>query len=71
MDQSEDIEVTRPVSSYGVDSLLAVELRAWIYSELQSDISVFDLLSKTALTSLAKKIASGSKAMPDMVRDEE
>ncbi|KAI2779732.1 putative polyketide synthase [Daldinia loculata] len=68
---AEDIEVTRPVSSYGVDSLLAVELRAWIYSELQSDISVFDLLSKTALTSLAKKIASGSKAMPDMVRDEE
>lgn len=71
MDQTEDIEVTRPVSSYGVDSLLAVELRAWVYSELQSDISVFDLLSKTALTSLAKKIASGSKAMPDMLRAEE
>ncbi|KAF3058250.1 Lovastatin diketide synthase LovF [Daldinia childiae] len=68
---AEDIEVTRPVSSYGVDSLLAVELRAWIYSELQSDISVFDLLSKTALTSLATKIASGSKAIPDTVRAEE
>lgn len=30
----EDIEASRPVSSYGVDSLLAVELRSWIYSEV-------------------------------------
>ncbi|KAI1100340.1 putative polyketide synthase [Jackrogersella minutella] len=67
----EDIDVTRPVSSYGVDSLLAVELRAWIYSEIQADISVFDLLSKTALTSLARKIVSGSKTVPDALKTAE
>ncbi|KAI1806786.1 putative polyketide synthase [Daldinia bambusicola] len=67
----EDIEVSRPVSSYGVDSLLAVELRSWIYSEIQSDISVFDLLSKTALASLAKKIALGSKAVLGVAKEAE
>ncbi|KAK4118277.1 putative polyketide synthase [Parathielavia appendiculata] len=60
----EDIEASRPVSSYGVDSLLAVELRSWIYSEVQADISVFDLLSNIAISSLARKIVSVSKAVP-------
>lgn len=52
------------MSSYGVDSLLAVELRSWIYSEVQADVSVFDLLSNIAITSLARKIVSVSKAVP-------
>ncbi|KAM7215806.1 polyketide synthase [Rhypophila decipiens] len=63
----EDIEASRPVSSYGVDSLLAVELRSWIYSEVQADISVFDLLSNIAISSLARKIISVSKAVPASV----
>ncbi|KAI1468109.1 putative polyketide synthase [Daldinia caldariorum] len=71
MISAEDIEISRPVSSYGVDSLLAVELRSWIYSEIQSDISVFDLLSKTALASLARKIVLGSKAISDAVKEAE
>lgn len=60
----EDIEASRPVSSRDVDSLLAVELRSWIYSEVQTDISVFDLLSNVAIPSLARKIISVSKAVP-------
>ena len=30
----EDIEMTKPLSGYGVDSLLAVEVRTWIFMEL-------------------------------------
>lgn len=55
------IEVTRSVSSYGVDSLLAVELRSWIYEEIQAEVSVFDLLSDVAISSLTRTIVAGSK----------
>ncbi|KAI1483080.1 putative polyketide synthase [Daldinia eschscholtzii] len=68
---TEDIEVSRPVSSYGVDSLFAVELRSWIYSEIQTDISVFDLLSETALSSLARRMALRSKAVPNALKETE
>ncbi|KAK0386278.1 hypothetical protein NLU13_6115 [Sarocladium strictum] len=64
----QDIETSRPVSSYGVDSLLAVELRSWIYEEIQSDVSVFDLLSNIAISSLARNIVVGSKVVPESTK---
>ena len=63
----DDIEQTRPVSSYGVDSLLAVELRGWIFTELQADVSVFDLLSNIPISMLARRIVAKSKCIPDGV----
>jgi hypothetical protein len=44
-----------------VDSLKAVEIRNHAKKELQSDISVFELLSAVPLADLAVKIASRSK----------
>ncbi|KAK6072395.1 polyketide synthase [Seiridium cupressi] len=64
----EDIDASRSVSNYGVDSLLAVEIRAWIFSEMKADISVFDLLSKVAITSLSRKIVLASKMVKDEVK---
>ncbi|KAL7621657.1 hypothetical protein AAE478_008984 [Parahypoxylon ruwenzoriense] len=63
MVSAENIEPSKPVSSYGVDSLLAVELRSWIYEEIQADISVFDFLSNVAISSLARTIVAGSKCV--------
>lgn len=60
----DDIEASRPMSSYGVDSLLAVEVRAWIFTELQADISIFDLLSNIPISSLSRKIVTKSKCAP-------
>ncbi|OBR04783.1 Beta-ketoacyl synthase domain-containing protein [Colletotrichum higginsianum IMI 349063] len=69
MVSAENIETSRPVSSYGVDSLLAVELRSWIYEELQADVSVFDLLSNVAISSLARTIVAGSKVVSNAVKE--
>ncbi|KAF7595519.1 hypothetical protein BBP40_005855 [Aspergillus hancockii] len=63
----DDIENSRPVSSYGVDSLLAVELRGWVFTELQADISVFDLLSNVPISTLSRQIAAKSKCIPEGV----
>lgn len=43
-----------------VDSLKAVEFRNRTLREMQSDVSVFELLSATPLTELAAKIAARS-----------
>jgi hypothetical protein len=61
---TDDIEVTKSVSSSGVDSLLAVELRSWNYAAMQADVSVFDLLGNILISSLARKIVLASKVVP-------
>ena len=67
----EDIETTKPLSRYGFDSLLAVEVRTWIFMELQADISVFQLLSNVPLSQLARDITVKSKAVPAAVQQAE
>lgn len=59
----EDIEASRPLSRYGVDSLLAVEIRSWLFTELQADISVFQLLSNVPMSQLVRQIVGSSKCV--------
>ncbi|KAF2177009.1 putative polyketide synthase [Zopfia rhizophila CBS 207.26] len=67
----QDVEKTQTISKYGVDSLLAVELRSWIYTELQVDISIFELLKNVPIQELAGTIALKSKLTPAaLVREE-
>ena len=60
----ENIETTKPLSRYRVDSLLAVEVRTWIFTEMQADINVFRLLSNVPPSQLARDITVKSKAVP-------
>ena len=61
----DDIDVERPLYSFGVDSLKAVEVRNWIFKELRCDVSVFDLLSPVPLAKLALSIvAHGALTQP-------
>ncbi|KAI3400337.1 hypothetical protein diail_3354 [Diaporthe ilicicola] len=73
MIELEDLDSSRPASSYGVDSLVAVEVRAWVFKAVKSDISVFDILSNTPLTQLAATIAAKSQLVSANVanRDED
>ena len=60
----DEIDVNRPVSSYGVDSLVAAEMRNWCFRDLKADISVFELLSGNSITMLADQIANRSALVP-------
>lgn len=42
-----DIELSKPITEYGMDSLVAVEVRTWVMKELKSDLSVFDMMSNS------------------------
>ncbi|KAH8164718.1 hypothetical protein CIB48_g3560 [Xylaria polymorpha] len=65
-----DIDTSKPVYTYGVDSLVAVELRNWLALELKSDISIFDLTSSAPITDVCKKIASRSHLVPAEAKEE-
>lgn len=57
----EDIDTSKPVSHYGIDSLTAVELRSWAFKECQADISVFDVMAGNPMTGLAEQVVKKSK----------
>lgn len=61
-----DLEPTRPLNAYGIDSLAAVELRTWMTREIGADISVFDMTSGQSIVALAKKAAATSRFLPDL-----
>ena len=61
---TDEIDILRPVSSYGVDSLVAAEMRNWCFRELKANISVFELLSGNPIAVLAEQIAKRSALVP-------
>jgi hypothetical protein len=53
----QEIDATKPLARYGVDSLVAVELRNWLVPMTQCEMSIFDLLGAASLKGLAGSIA--------------
>lgn len=57
----EDIEPTISVSSLGLDSLVAIEIRNWIAREANANVQVLELLSTGSLIGLAEVIVNKSQ----------
>jgi acyl carrier protein len=55
-----DIEMGRPLSDYGVDSLVAVELRNWFSKEVHADIAIFDILGGATIANASAMAAAKS-----------
>ena len=66
----DEIDVNRPVSSYGVDSLVAAEMRNWCFKDLKADVSIFELLSGKSINMLADQIANRSALIPQGIERE-
>lgn len=54
---TEDFDVTQPLHIYGVDSLIAVEIRNWFLQTLKVDVAVFEILGGATTTTLGRSIA--------------
>lgn len=67
----EDLDSSKPVNTYGVDSLVAVEIRNWVFREVKADVSVFEILSNVPLAVLSAKIALKSKLVPVAIIESE
>lgn len=64
-----DIDAGKPLHAFGVDSVVAVELRSWLPKALGADVAVFDLMGGASIRAVAALVAARS----DLVRfrDEE
>ncbi|KAI0813402.1 putative polyketide synthase [Xylaria sp. FL0064] len=54
---SDKFDPSLPLYSYGVDSLIAVELRNWFIKVLKVDMAIFEILGGATVTSLGKTAA--------------
>ncbi|XP_044723853.1 KR domain-containing protein [Hirsutella rhossiliensis] len=57
----DEIRTDRSMASYGMDSLIAVELRNWILRQLESHIQMFELMSSMKFAELSRIIARRSR----------
>ena len=58
-----DIDPSRTLSSYGVDSLVAVELRNWLASSLKAKVSIFDILQSPSITEFSVMLMEKSELL--------
>ncbi|RMZ80449.1 hypothetical protein DV737_g3022, partial [Chaetothyriales sp. CBS 132003] len=65
----DEVDVEKPLHTFGIDSLKAVEVRNWLFREAKADVSVFEILSPTPLNVLSIKIAAKSKFLsPELTK---
>ncbi|KAI9711405.1 MAG: Type I Iterative PKS [Chrysothrix sp. TS-e1954] len=55
--EASDVNPQKPLSAYGVDSLVAIEVRNWISREMKTSIPLLDILAAVPMDKLAAKIA--------------
>ncbi|KAL8805875.1 MAG: hypothetical protein Q9182_001656 [Xanthomendoza sp. 2 TL-2023] len=57
---SEDFKPSSSIATFGIDSLVAAELRAWIFQSLGSPIKIEEILGRDSIVEIARKIAQRS-----------
>ena len=57
----EDISPDRPLAEYGMDSLVAVEMRTWISREMDAAVPVLELMANEPMRVLAGRILAKSR----------
>jgi acyl carrier protein len=53
----EEFDPYKPLVAYGVDSLIAVEIRTWISKSIGAEIAIFDILGRNSIVDFSAKVA--------------
>jgi NAD(P)-dependent dehydrogenase (short-subunit alcohol dehydrogenase family)/acyl carrier protein len=64
----EDVDADKPLHLYGVDSLVAVEIRNWITKEFMADVPVFELMSGKSVLAIAQLVTKNSQMRKAVVK---
>lgn len=56
-----EVDSSRPMYRYGVDSLVALEVRNWITKELQANMALLEILAAVPMGVFAERIAEKSR----------
>ncbi|KAL6233132.1 hypothetical protein BDW75DRAFT_252201 [Aspergillus navahoensis] len=55
-----NLDAAKPMNQYGVDSLVAVELRNWFKWKLDADVAVFEMMGKMSFEEMGRVAAAKS-----------
>lgn len=66
--EKDNIDASRPLQDYGIDSLAAVEIRTWFKRAVGADVAVFDILSKNSVASFGALAAEQSMFVPALLK---
>lgn len=58
---TDDVQPSRQLSDYGVDSLMAVELRNWISKEFRANVAVFEIMGTSTITAIGSLVVEKSE----------
>ncbi|KAK8023204.1 polyketide synthase [Apiospora marii] len=61
-----EVDPARPMYRYGVDSLVALEVRNWIAREMKANMALLEILAAVPMDVFAAKIAEKSKLVADL-----
>ncbi|OIW35579.1 hypothetical protein CONLIGDRAFT_63350 [Coniochaeta ligniaria NRRL 30616] len=64
----EDISLTELLQTYGVNSLVAVEIRTWLTKKFQADITVAEI-SPSSISTVAAKVVATSRLFKGRLKD--
>jgi len=70
MISKDDIDGRQPIATYGLDSLVAVEIRNWITRETDANLQVLELLSSGSLIALSQLVVKKSALIDLKLFDE-
>jgi hypothetical protein len=59
-----NLDPSKPLHAFGVDSLVAVDVRSWLLKDLGSEVSVFDLNSQASIQRLVKIATTKNRFLP-------
>lgn len=57
----DDVQPSRQLSDYGVDSLMGVELRNWILKEFKANVAVFEIMGTSTITAIGNLVTEKSE----------
>ncbi|KAI0840156.1 KR-domain-containing protein [Hypoxylon sp. FL0890] len=67
----DEVEPNKLLSDYGVDSLMAVELREWIGKHFHATVAVFDIMGGTAIQAIGELVTERSEHVKQAQADED
>ncbi|KAF7535686.1 hypothetical protein G7054_g5162 [Neopestalotiopsis clavispora] len=59
--EADDVDMEKPLHAFGVDSLVAVELRNWIAKEFAADIPVFEIMGGRTVEGVGELVEKSSQ----------
>lgn len=59
--EKEEMDISKSIADYGLDSLVVIELRNFITREFEANMQVLELLNSGSITALAKTVCGKSK----------